>query len=172
MQLQENGDQTTLPEPCRMTPLRAFTLIEILVVVVILGILAGMVIILFDNPRRDTEQTAFAADGKSFLGAAIIYHARTGEFLEDGSSGQLPEGFAPYIDENAWTRQTPIGGVWDTEFEDNGITSALGVHFNGTGPTQNDDYMAEVDALVDDGDLEVGSFRKLADNRFYFIIRD
>ncbi len=150
----------------------AFTLVEILVVVVILGILASMVFVFFDNPRRDTEQTAFAADGKSFLGAAILFFAKTGEFLEDGGSGELPAGFGEYIDVNAWTRMTPIGGVWDTEFEDNGVTSALGVHFNGTGPTQSDDYMTKIDAMVDNGDLATGGFRKLAPNRFYFVIRD
>ncbi len=150
----------------------AFTLVEILIVVVILGILAAMVIVSVSNPRKDTEQTSFAADGKTFLGAAILYFAKTGEFLEDGSSGELPAGFSDYIDENAWTRMTPIGGVWDTEFEDNGVTSALGVHFNGEGPTQDDAYMAEIDSMVDDGDLASGSVRKLGDDRYYFVIRD
>lgn len=150
----------------------AFTLVEILIVVVILGILASMVFVLFDNPRRDTEQTAFAADAKSFLGAAILFFAKTGDFLEDGSSGELPGGFEDYIDAAAWVRMTPIGGVWDTEFQDNGITAALGVHFNGEGPTQSDQYMTEIDAMIDNGDLATGGFRKLAPNRFYFVLRD
>ncbi len=172
-QTTSNINDPLVPSPSKQPNLRnAFTLVEILIVVVILGILAAMVIISVNNPRKDTEQTSFAADGKSFLGAAILYFARTGEFLEDGSSGQLPAGFEDYVDENAWTRVTPIGGVWDTEFEDNGVTSALGVHFNGEGPTQDDAYMEEIDAMVDDGDLATGGFRKLGDQRFYFVIRD
>jgi len=150
----------------------AFTLVEILIVVVILGILAAMVILLVGNPRRDTEQASFETDLKSFGQAATLYYAKTGEFLEDGSSGQLPAGFADYIDENAWVLPTPIGGVWDSEYNDNGVTSAVGVHFNGTGATQNDTYMTQIDTQIDNGDLATGAFRKLADGRFYYIIKD
>ena len=52
------------------------------------------------------------------------------------------------------------------------MTSALGVHFDGTGQTRDDMYMREIDALVDDGDLATGRFRKLEDGRYYSIIRE
>jgi hypothetical protein len=71
-----------------------------------------------------------------------------------------------------WTNVTPIGGVWDTEFNDNGVTSALRIHFNGEGETRDDAYMQQVDAIVDDGNLATGGFQRLAAGRYYAIIAD
>ena len=53
-----------------------------------------------------------------------------------------------------------------------GLTSALGVHFNGMGETRDDAYMSGIDAVVDDGNLSTGGFRKLAGDRYYFILED
>ena len=67
---------------------------------------------------------------------------------------------------------TPIGGVWDSANNAFGILSALGVHFDGTGTTQDDTYMQEIDAAFDDGSLTTGYFRKIAGNRYYFIVAE
>ena len=67
---------------------------------------------------------------------------------------------------------TPIGGVWDTEYNDSGITSALGVHFNNADDARDDTFMTTIDNIFDDGDLNAGMFQKLADNRYYFIIEE
>ncbi len=49
----------------------------------------------------------------------------------------------------------------------------LGVHFkNGTGDRKDDAYMREIDAIIDDGDLASGSFRKLAPRRYYFVVAE
>ncbi len=54
-----------------------------------------------------------------------------------------------------------------------GLTSSLGVHFkNGTGDRKDDAYMQEIDAIIDDGDLASGSFRKLAPRRYYFVVAE
>jgi hypothetical protein len=48
----------------------------------------------------------------------------------------------------------------------------LGVHFWGGGVVHpGDAYMQEVDALCDDGELTTGSFRKIANDRYYLIIQ-
>lgn len=64
------------------------------------------------------------------------------------------------------------GRVWDAELMEQGITSGVGVHFQGvTNP--GDDFMADIDARFDDGDLTTGVFRRLQDNtRFYDIIAE
>ncbi|MHC5113875.1 MAG: type II secretion system protein [Planctomycetota bacterium] len=150
---------------------RAFTLIEILIVVTILGILASIVIALFTVTADDAQRSAFISSGRVFSNAAARYRLDNGEHLEDASSGVMPVGFDPYVQESKWG-ETPIGGVWDTELNSFGIGSALGVHFNGTGTTRDDIFMAEVDAAVDNGDLATGSFRKLASDRYYFVLAD
>jgi len=151
---------------------KAFTLVEILIVVVILGILASIVILLVGTPQKESAQAAFITDLKSFSQSAILYHAKTGDFLEDASSGVLPAGFEDYVNPNSWTNPTPVGGVWDTEKDSYGIKSALGVHFNGVSQTEDDAYMIDVDSQFDDGDLLTGAFRKIDTGRYYYIIKE
>ncbi len=151
---------------------RGFTLIEILVVVVILGILASVVIAQFRDASDDAMRAAFLITGKTFVESAMRFQLDTGQFLEDSSSGALPAGFEQYVQAEKWVGGTPLGGVWDAELNSFGVTSALGVHFNGSGVTRDDAYMAQIDAAVDDGDLATGGFRKIAGDRYYFIVAD
>ncbi len=149
---------------------RAFTLVEVLIVVVILGIIAAIVTPQFAGAADSTRQQTFVTDIQTFVRQAEIYRARTGEYLPDGGSGVLPIGFEDYIDAEDWENGTPVGGVWDSELNDNGITAAIGVHFDGTGATRNDAYMTIVDAIFDNGDVNSGVFRKLAGNRYYYVM--
>lgn len=150
---------------------RAFTLVELLIVVIILGVLAAIVVPNFADAGSTTEQTVFVADLRTFVTAAKYYLHKTGEHLPDSVSGQLPAGFAGYIDADKWTRVTPIGGVWDTELDSFGVKSALGVHFQaGQGTSRGDPYMLEVDEILDDGNLATGGFRKLAADRYYYVL--
>jgi len=151
---------------------QGFTLIEILIVLVILGILASVVIPQFRNASDDAMRATFLINGKTFVESAMRFQLDTGQFLEDSSSGALPAGFEQYVQPEKWVGGTPIGGVWDAELNSFGITSALGVHFNGTGATRDDAYMKEIDSAVDNGDLSSGFFRKLADERYYFVLLD
>lgn len=151
---------------------QGFTLIELLIVMVILGALASVVIAQFRNTGEGVASAVFHSNGRMFVKAAIRFRLDTGQFLEDTSSGALPTGFERYVQAENWVGGTPIGGVWDAELNSYGITSALGVHFDGTGATRDDVYMAELDAAIDDGDLTTGGFRKIADDRYYFIIAD
>ncbi|MEO1236485.1 MAG: prepilin-type N-terminal cleavage/methylation domain-containing protein [Planctomycetota bacterium] len=150
-----------------------FTLVEILIVVVILGVLAAIVIPQFADATAQSSKSVFASNIKSFAEAAQLYRFDTGNYLEDSSSGTMPTGFDAYVRERDWVGGTPIGGVWDAEYEGSGgVTSAIGVHFDGTGVTREDAFMQEIDALIDDGDLEAGVFRKLEDNRFYYVLAE
>lgn len=67
---------------------------------------------------------------------------------------------------------TPIGGVWDTEYNDNGVTAAVGVHFMDPDELQDDASMLVIDAPFDDGDLATGLFQKLAEGRFNVIVEE
>ncbi len=152
---------------------RGFTLVEILIVVVILGILAAIIVPLFTGASEDARRGAFVESLGGLKRAAELFAVRTGSYPLDTSSGAAPtDGFEDYIRVSQWTKVTPIGGVWDTELNDNGITAAIGVHFDGTGATRDDTYMTIVDEIMDDGDLSTGSFRKLADARYYWVCVD
>ena len=148
-----------------------FTLIEILIVVTLLGVLASIVVPSFVSADDDAQYNAFVANVRSFAGAARVYMEKTGQYLENSNSGDCPAGWEPYVNEQAWTNDTPIGGVWDVELNSFGIVSAFGVHFiAGHGAIRDDVYMMEIDRIMDDGNLATGIFRKIDSNRYYYIL--
>lgn len=145
----------------------AFTLVEILIVVVILGILAAIVVPKFTNASDDARIGAFITSLKTYADACEYFAVKEGAYPPDGSSGVMPDGFDQYVDQDEFESPTPIGGFWDTEFNDSGVTSAVGVHYNGQ-PVP--DYMLLIDERFDDGDLDSGLFQQLAADRFYYIV--
>jgi len=147
-----------------------FTLMEVLIVVMILGVLAAIVITQFAGATDDAQRTAFIANGRIFREQAKHFQLDNGVYPEDASSGSLPDGFGYYVQQNKWEGGTPIGGVWDAERDSFGLTSSIGVHFNGSGQTRDDAYMQQIDAAMDDGDLATGGFRKIADDRYYMVV--
>jgi len=147
-----------------------FTLMEVLIVVVILGVLAAMIIAQFAGATDDAQRAAFIANGRIFREQAKHFQLDNGVYLEDAASGTLPQGFGYYVQQNKWEGGTPIGGVWDAERDSFGLTSIIGVHFNGLGETRDDAYMQQIDAAMDDGDLATGSFRKIAGDRYYLVV--
>jgi prepilin-type N-terminal cleavage/methylation domain-containing protein len=151
---------------------QGFTLVEILIVIVILGILAAVVVPAFSGVTDEARKGAFIRDLKTYADAIEIYTARTGYFVGDSSSGQFPPELEGYLDAAEWERGTPIGGEWDVELMEQGITSGVGVHFRG-GSNPGNAFMADVDARFDDGNLTTGLFRRLQDNtRFYYVMAE
>ena len=149
---------------------RGFTMIEIMAVVTVLGALAALVIPTFGSLTDEAARAAFVADIKGYSSASSLFYAQNARWPEDSSSGAIPTGFESYIDPVKWHKGTPIGGVWDFENASFGYGSSFGVHFNGTGATQDDTYMSEVDGLFDGGDLTTGGFREIEDNsRYYYV---
>ncbi|MEQ9206755.1 MAG: type II secretion system protein [Phycisphaerales bacterium] len=148
---------------------RAFTLVEILIVVVILGILAAIVVPQFAGTAQDAQIGAFISSVKTYADAAEYHNIREGSYPVDGSSGVVPTGFEDYVDVDEWAAGTPMGGDWDTELNDSGVSAAVGVHFNGS-PNPGDSVMLLVDERFDDGDLASGLFRKLDSDRYYYIL--
>ncbi len=156
----------------RLRKQAGFTLVEIMIVVAIIGLLAAIAIPSFNKARKESRQTAFISDIRTYSGAAEMFMIETGDYLEDSSSGQIPSGFEDYLRRGDWVGGTPIGGVWDAEYEDTGgIRSCFGVHFN-DGKNPGDGYMREIDEECDDGNLNSGSFRKIADDRYYYILEE
>ena len=151
-----------------------FTLVEILIVVIILGILAAIVVANVGGASEESRRNAFVANLKTFVRLEAGYRAQSGDYLEDASSGVCPAGFERFVNPGDWESTTPIGGVWDSQRDEDGIVSALGVHFtgNGAGVSRDDAYMLQVDTLFDDGNLATGGFRKLNTDRYYFVVAE
>ncbi len=156
-----------MPAPHRSTNRSAFTLVEILIVVVILGILAAIVVPRFAGATDEARQSTFIASLKTYADAVEYFTAREGRYPPDGGSGTIPAGFETYVDQDEYESPTPLGGVWDIEFNEMGVTSAVGVHFQGVAVP---DFMLQIDETFDDGDLSTGLFQELAADRYYYIV--
>ncbi len=88
----------------------------------------------------------------------------------NGAPGTLPPGFGEYVTAHQFSGNTPIGGVWDTAHDAFGVLGSVSVFFPDPGDIRDDGYMIEIDEKIDDGDLATGSFRKVANNRFLFVV--
>ena len=147
---------------------QGFTLLEVLIVVVLLGVLASIVIASFQNSEKETGNTVFAHDVRVAADGFQMFNLRNGGvFPADRGPGVIPAGMSDYLGRMKWSEQTPIGGMWDWDNGVFGITAAMSVHMPDRTPLE----MLEVDKIIDDGDLITGNFRIRAAG-YMLVIKD
>jgi len=151
------------------TPRAAFTLVEIMIVVVIIGLLATIAIPAFKRLAEKSRVTAFANDLRTLRSAVEIYNMENADYPADSSTGTFPPELAGYVKQNLFDNETPVGGRWDIEYNDSGITSGVGVHISPF-TERTVKLLLLVDAEIDDGIPETGGFRQLANDRYYWVI--
>jgi prepilin-type N-terminal cleavage/methylation domain-containing protein len=143
-----------------------FTLIEILIVVVILGILAAIVVASFGRSTHDAANGTFVTNIRAYASAFAVYNHRKNGYPPDQNQGDFPPEIAPAIHPDEWTRPTPIGGQWDWDFGQFGLTAGVSVYQPDRTPAE----MADIDKIIDDGNLSTGVFRQRA-NGYIFILQ-
>jgi len=141
-------------------------MVEIMFVVALIALLATIAIPSFVKARRRSQNAAFVSDLRiadhAFQQLALV----SGGFPVDANAGVVPDGMADYLSNMDWTTATPLGGQWDWHPDVAGMGNGIRV----VNATVDDTRMKEVDALIDDGDLGTGLFRKLAGNDGYMYI--
>jgi len=114
--------------PFSCTRQRAFTLIEILVVVVILGILAAVVIPQFTNARVDASVSTVKSQLQTVRGQIEVYKARHSALPPFGTNGAASD-WDPLVnppDEDIYLQAAPYNpftgsaGIGDAESTDIG----------------------------------------------------
>lgn len=146
----------------------AFTLVEIMVVVVVIGLLSALAIPSLKKVQETSRNTRFASDMRSLSHQLEIFILESGHYPEDSNSGEIPSGFEEYIQVNDWNAGPTIGGVYDVELNSHGITSGIGVHRY----TISDVELTRFDRKFDDGDLATGSYRKIHSDRYYLVVAE
>jgi len=144
----------------------AFTLVEIMVVVVIVGLLATLAIPTIKNAKQNTQFTRLLNDFRIFSDAIEQFTFVTGDFPEDSNTGLIPTGMEGYIKADTWDKGPSIGGSWDVEKSGSDYLSAVGVHRYDV----DDAVLLDFDTRYDDGNLASGRFRKIDSDRYYRII--
>ncbi len=143
-----------------------FTLVEIMIVVVIIGLLAAMAIPAFQRVRESAQNSRFISDLRTFSQAFETYAMKNGTYPANAGTGAVPAGMTGEFNDGAWTTQkNSVGGRWNWDNNSSGI--ALGI--SSTGVTASDAQMTLIDAKIDDGDLTTGRFQKIG-TRFTLLL--
>lgn len=149
-----------------LRPRAGFTLIEIMVVVVIIGLLASLALPTFRRVRLRAMSQRYLNDVRQIRDGAERYAMEHGNFPPNGTAG-LHADLRGYIPDSLFnSTTTPLGGVWDWDYQQSGLTAAVSVYQ----PTASDDQLRDIDRSIDDGDLATGLFRK-ANSKAIFVVQ-
>ena len=144
---------------------RGFTLIEIMIVVIILGILAAIVIAGFGRSQSEASNGTFVSNLRAYANSFAVYNHQKGIYPPEKGPGQYPPEMAKIILPEDWTRPTPIGGQWDWDNGQYGFVAGLSV----SQPNRTPEEMVEIDRVIDDGNLSTGAFRQTTDGYIFII---
>lgn len=167
---------------CRLLKKRngggGFTLVEIMVVVIIIGVLTAMAIPGVQKVIRTSRNNVIINDLRVFTAAFQQYAVEYGDWPGDQASGDsYPTGMDGYLGESSWTNITPIGGNydWDKNVTHNGTTFEAVISINDGQSNEiivSMDQLEEIDAKMDDGVLSTGYFRLGRRNAPIFIVAE
>jgi type IV pilus assembly protein PilA len=146
---------------------QGFTLVEIMIVVVIIGLLAAMALPAFQRVQRNARVSRIANDFRVFSQAFETYAAEKGGWPANAAAGVVPAGMSGTFKTDIWTApQTAIGGRWNWDKNTAGVTAGIAVQ----NFTVDDIELAMIDAKIDDGDLTTGLFQKTQATRVTLIL--
>jgi prepilin-type N-terminal cleavage/methylation domain-containing protein len=145
-----------------------FSLLEIMIVVVILGLLAAMGIIAFQHNRNRVMASVLGADMRVYREAVEQCLMDTGQYNLGAPAGQLSDLLRPYIRLGNWESPTPVGGQWVVDTQLDGIRISVGVE----GFTASLIAIELADRLFDDGNLATGRMRLMGPGKFILIVEE
>jgi len=156
----------SLPLPRRRRPKAAFTLVEIMIVVVIIGLLAALAIPAMQRAQHAAKTSRFISDLRTFVQSFEQHALENGTWPPNVGSGAVPANMTTALHIAVWTNLNTLGGRWNWDRNYSGITAGIST----VGGTLTDAQMADIDAQIDDGDLSTGIFQKSASDRFSYIL--
>ena len=96
------------------TPSRAFTILEILIVVAVIAVLAGIVLLGISNVRNKARYSRSIEEFHQISSAMELYYQKNGDYPIDVTR-DLPPGAEQYITGGVWPKAPYPGSVYDWE---------------------------------------------------------
>ncbi|NQU41480.1 MAG: prepilin-type N-terminal cleavage/methylation domain-containing protein [Lentisphaerae bacterium] len=146
----------------------AFTLVEIMIVVLIIGVLASIAIPSFLKARNESRITRYLNDIRIALDYIEMYAMEKGDYPPDKMPSQAPDGMNDYVKRLDWSANTPLGGRWDWDANSVGISAGITV----IGATASLQDLKRVDERIDDGNLLTGRFRRTGAGGYTYVVAD
>ncbi len=144
-----------------------FTLVEIMIVVVIIGILASLGLPAFQQVKMSSQNSRFYQDIRVFASAADVYMLETGAVPWDqtwATGTTLSSPLDEYIKPSSWASSPPIGGTY-AWIQDSAKFFGVGA----TNYTVPDTQLGMMDEKWDDQNISSGNLRQDGSG-YYFVI--
>ncbi|HKB57626.1 MAG TPA: type II secretion system protein [Lacunisphaera sp.] len=161
---------STAPQRFSHVSPRGFTLVEIMIVVVIIGLLAALAIPAFQRVQRAAQNSRIVNDFRIFSQAFEIYKTQNGVWPANVGAGVIPASPVPMAGDfkaDVWQAATAIGGRWNW---DNSLPTGGYAGISISSLTCTDAQLIEIDGKIDDGDLTTGRFQKIQPTRVMLIL--
>lgn len=136
---------------------RGFTLVEVMMVVVIIGVLASFAIPAFMKVRQQSYASAIANNFRVYRAEFEMFVMEEGHWPPDANRSVVPLGMEGRL--NRFWEDTTEGDLWD--WERNAVGVSAGISLAGARSTPS--VMERVDEILDNGDLSTGDFYRNGD---------
>jgi prepilin-type N-terminal cleavage/methylation domain-containing protein len=145
----------------------AFSLVEVMIVIVILVDLALIALPAFERARKQAQNSRLSSDLRVATSAFEMYATENTSYPPEAARAVLPNGMGQYLRGVRWTTRNSIGAYWDWDYNQSYAKAAVCVDSD---VNIDSVQMTNVDTQVDNGVLATGSFRERTPNRRWALI--
>ncbi len=135
---------------------KAYTLMEIMVVVVIIGLLASIALPAFKRILLKTHATTVVNNMRQFSSSFEQYSMEHGYWPADADENEMPVGMETEIKAQIWHQGVPGGHLYEWDFDQLNIIAAISIRPKDG--NNSDPIFQAIDEMLDDGDIETGNF--------------